>query len=243
MRNGEILEHHVPIRNERKRFMPTVNDWQSAAKLIDHTLLKPEATANQITQLCQEALKFGFASVCVQPCYVPMASSLLQDSAVKVCTVIGFPSGATLTDCKRFEAFEVLARGARELDMVINIGALKSGADATVQSDIYAVSDAVHQERAILKVIIETALLTQEEKIKACELAVAAGAEFVKTSTGFAGGGATVEDVALMRKTVGDRAKVKASGGIRTLADFQAMVSAGADRVGASASVAIVREL
>jgi deoxyribose-phosphate aldolase len=223
--------------------MPAVSDWQAAAKLIDHTLLKPEATANQITQLCHEALKYGFASVCVQPCYVPLAGSLLQGSAVKVCTVIGFPSGATLSECKRFEASEVLRRGARELDMVINIGALKSGDHAAVQADIQAVAEVTHQGGAIVKVIIETVLLTREEKIKACELAVAAGAEFVKTSTGFAGGGATVEDVALMRQTVGSRAKVKASGGIRSAADFQAMVAAGADRVGASASVAIVREL
>ena len=223
--------------------MPTVSDWQAAARLIDHTLLKPEATADQITQLCQEALKFGFASVCVQPYYVPLAGSLLQSSAVKVCTVIGFPSGATLSECKRFEASEVLRLGARELDMVINLGALKSGDHAVVQADIQAVAEVTHQGGAILKVIIETALLTREEKIKACELAVAAGAEFVKTSTGFAGGGATVADVTLMRQAVGNRAKVKASGGIRSAADFQAMVSAGADRVGASASVAIVREL
>lgn len=223
--------------------MPTVDDWQSAAKLIDHTLLKPEATRAQITQLCQEALKYSFASVCVQPCYVPTVSPLLHGSPVKICTVIGFPSGATLSACKRFEAFDVIARGAQELDMVMNIGALKSGDHIAVQADIFAVADAAHQEKAILKVIIETALLTQEEKIKACELAVAADADFVKTSTGFAGGGATVEDVALMRKTVGNEAKVKASGGIRTLADFRAMVSAGADRIGASASVAIVREL
>jgi len=223
--------------------MPSVSDWQAAARLIDHTLLKPEATADQVTQLCREALKFGFANVCVQPYYVPMVGSLLQSSTVKVCTVIGFPSGATLSECKRFEASEVLRRGARELDMVINIGALKSGDHAAVQADIQAVAEVTHQGGAILKVIIETALLTREEKIKACELAVAAGAEFVKTSTGFAGGGATAADVTLMRQAVGNRAKVKASGGIRNAADFQAMVSAGADRVGASASVAIVREL
>ena len=220
-----------------------MSDWQAAAKLIDHTLLKPEATADQIKQLCQEALRFGFASACIQPCYVPLASSLLQGSAVKVCTVIGFPSGATLTECKRFEASDVLRRGAQELDMVINIGALKSQDHAAVQADIQAVFDVVHQQKALLKVIIETALLTREEKIKACELAVAAGAHFVKTSTGFAGGGATVEDVALMRQTVGDHAQVKASGGIRSAADLMAMVAAGADRIGASASVAIVREL
>ena len=220
-----------------------MSDWQAAAKRIDHTLLKPEATADQIKQLCQEALRFGFASACIQPCYVPLASSLLQGSAVKVCTVIGFPSGATLTECKRFEASDVLRRGAHELDMVINIGALKSQDHAAVQADIQAVFDVVHQQKALLKVIIETALLTREEKIKACELAVAAGAHFVKTSTGFAGGGATVEDVALMRATVGNRAQVKASGGIRSAADLMAMVAAGADRIGASASVAIVCEL
>ena len=220
-----------------------MSDWQAAAKRIDHTLLKPEATADQIKQLCQEALRFGFASACIQPCYVPLASSLLQGSAVKVCTVIGFPSGATLTECKRFEASDVLRRGAQELDMVINIGALKSQDHAAVQADIQAVFDVVHEQKALLKVIIETALLTREEKTKACELAVAAGAHFVKTSTGFAGGGATVEDVALMRATVGNHAQVKASGGIRSAADLMAMVAAGADRIGASASVAIVREL
>jgi len=228
---------------KRKKSLMPMSDWQAAAKRIDHTLLKPEATADQIKQLCQEALRFGFASACIQPCYVPLASSLLQGSAVKVCTVIGFPSGATLTECKRFEASDVLRRGAHELDMVINIGALKSQDHAAVQADIQAVFDVVHQQKALLKVIIETALLTREEKIKACELAVAAGAHFVKTSTGFAGGGATVEDVALMRATVGNRAQVKASGGIRSAADLMAMVAAGADRIGASASVAIVREL
>jgi deoxyribose-phosphate aldolase len=188
-------------------------------------------------------LQFGFASVCVQPCYVSLTSSLLKGSPVKVCTVIGFPSGATLSECKRFEAADVLRRGAHELDMVINIGALKSGEHALVKADIQAVFDIVHQQEAVLKVIIETALLSRAEKIKACELAVAAGAHFVKTSTGFAGGGATIEDVALMRQIVGNRAQVKASGGIRSAKDFGAMVSAGADRIGASASVAIVREL
>ncbi|HLQ50136.1 MAG TPA: deoxyribose-phosphate aldolase, partial [Terriglobales bacterium] len=205
---------------KRKKSLMPMSDWQAAAKRIDHTLLKPEATADQIKQLCQEALRFGFASACIQPCYVPLASSLLQGSAVKVCTVIGFPSGATLTECKRFEASDVLRRGAQELDMVINIGALKSQDHAAVQADIQAVFDVVHEQKALLKVIIETALLTREEKTKACELAVAAGAHFVKTSTGFAGGGATVEDVALMRATVGNRAQVKASGGIRSAADL-----------------------
>jgi deoxyribose-phosphate aldolase len=218
-------------------------DWRSAARRIDHTLLKPEATSDQIRRLCREALQFGFASVCVQPYYVSLTSSLLKGSPVNVCTVIGFPSGATLSECKRFEAADVLRRGAHELDMVINIGALKSGEHAIVKADIQAVCDIVQQQKAVLKVIIETALLSGEEKIKACELAVAAGAHFVKTSTGFAGGGATVEDVALMRQIVGNRAQVKASGGIRSAKDFQAMVAAGADRIGASASVAIVREL
>jgi deoxyribose-phosphate aldolase len=220
-----------------------LSGWQSAAKCIDHTLLKPETTRHQIEQLCREALRYGFASACVQPYYVPLASSLLKNSAVKVCTVIGFPSGATLSECKRFEAADVLRRGAHELDMVINIGALKSGDHPAVQADIQAVSEIVHEHKAVLKVIIETALLSREEKIKACELAVAAGAHFVKTSTGFGGGGATVDDVALMRQAVGDRAQVKASGGIRNATDFQAMISAGADRIGASSSVAIVREL
>jgi deoxyribose-phosphate aldolase len=218
-------------------------DWQSAARLIDHTLLKPDATSDQIKQLCHEALEFGFASACVQPYFVSLASSLLKGSAVKVCTVIGFPSGATLSECKRFEAAAVLRLGAQELDMVINIGALKAADYAAVQSDIHAVFDIVHQQKAILKVIIETALLSRDEKIKACELAVAAGAHFVKTSTGFAGGGATTKDVTLMRQTVGNRAQVKASGGVRSAADFQAMLAAGADRIGASASVAIMHEL
>jgi deoxyribose-phosphate aldolase len=226
-----------------KRKTASLPIWHSAAKRIDHTLLKPDATSDQIKQLCHEARQYGFASACVQPCYVSLASSLLKGSAVKVCTVIGFPSGATLSECKRFEAAAVLRLGAQELDMVINICALKSGDHALVRSDIQAVFDIVHQQRAVLKVIIETALLTREEKIRACELAVAAGAHFVKTSTGFAGGGATVEDVTLMRQTVGNRAQVKASGGIRNAADFRAMIAAGADRIGASASVAIAREL
>ncbi len=217
--------------------------WQDAAKLIDHTLLKPEAIPAQIEKLCREAQQFGFATVCVQPGYVPLAHSLLQGSAVAVCTVVGFPSGATLASAKNFEAVEVIRLGAHELDMVINIGALKSGDHAAVQKEIKSLVEISHRDGSILKVIIETALLTHDEKIKACELAVAAGADFVKTSTGFAGGGATVEDIILMRQTVGTRAKIKAAGGVRTAADFTAMLSAGADRIGCSASVAIVQEL
>ncbi|HYL93465.1 MAG TPA: deoxyribose-phosphate aldolase [Alphaproteobacteria bacterium] len=220
-----------------------MSDWQSAARLIDHTLLKPEATTSQITQLCTEARQYGFATVCVHPSYVALASSLLKGSPVKVCTVIGFPSGATLTAAKQFEAAEAIKLGAHEVDMVINVGALKSGRDADVLADIRALAEIAHKAGAILKVIIETVLLTREEKIRACQLAASAKADFVKTSTGFAGGGATAEDVALMRQTVAGKAQVKASGGIRTAADFNAMVAAGATRIGASASVAIVREM
>ena len=220
-----------------------LGDWQSVARIIDHTLLRPEATQEQIVQLCREALQYSFASVCVNPCYIATASSMLRRSPSKVCTVIGFPLGANLTSIKRLEAFEAIRLGAEELDMVLNIGSLKSGNHAAVQADIHAVAEVAHDNGAILKVILETALLTNDEKTVACELAVAAGADFVKTSTGFSSGGATRDDVALMRRVVGNRARVKASGGIRAAADVAAMVSAGADRIGASASVAIVREL
>lgn len=220
-----------------------LNDWRSVARIIDHTLLRPEATHEQVAKLCREAAQFGFASVCVNPCYIATAASMLRGSQSKVCTVIGFPLGATLTSMKRLEAFEAIRLGAEELDMVLNIGALKSGSRDVVQSDISAVAETAHDAGAILKVILETALLTSDEKTLACELAVAAKADFVKTSTGFSTGGATRDDVALMRRAVGNRARVKASGGIRSAADVAAMVAAGADRIGASASVAIVREL
>ena len=222
---------------------PAQSTWLSIAQRIDHTLLRPDATRPQILRLCQEAIHFHFNAVFVHPSYVAAAAAMLRDSEVKVGTPIGFPQGATLTTVKRFEALETLRLGAQELDMVLNIGALKSGCDEFVGSDICSVAEAAHDAGAILKVIFETCLLTREEKIKACELSVAAGADFVKTSTGLAGGGATVEDVKLMRSVVGNRAGVKAAGGIRTAAEVQAMLDAGANRIGTSSGVAIMREL
>lgn len=212
------------------------------ASMIDHTLLKAEATKEQIEKLCAEAKEFGFASVCVNPTWVKYCSELLQNSNVLVCTVIGFPLGANTTAVKVFEAKDAIANGAQEVDMVINIGALKDQNFELVQSDIAAVVEAA-KGSAIVKVIIETCLLTEEEKVKACELSVAAGANFVKTSTGFSTGGATAEDIALMRKTVGPELGVKASGGVRSLEDMQKMVEAGATRIGASSGVAIVKGL
>lgn len=210
------------------------------ARMIDHTLLKPDATREQIQTLCQEALTYQFASVCVNPHWVPLAAELLKGSSVKVCTVIGFPLGATSTAAKAFEAADAIAHGAREVDMVLNIGALKSGDLDAVQQDIAVVVEAA-RGKALVKVILETGLLTREEKITACRLAKAAGADFVKTSTGFGHGGATVEDVALMRETVGPDMGVKASGGVRDEATARAMIRAGATRIGASAGVSIVR--
>ena len=222
---------------------PAQITWLSFAELVDHTLLRPEATRPQIIRLCEEAILYRFNAVFVHPSYVAVAAALLRDTTVKVGTPIGFPQGATLTTVKRFEALEAVRLGAQELDMVLNIGALKSGCYEFVGSDICAVAEVAHDAGAILKVIFETCLLTREEKIKACELAVAAGADFVKTSTGLAGGGATREDVKLMRSIVGPRVGVKASGGIRTAGEVQAMIEAGANRIGTSSGVAIVREL
>jgi len=210
------------------------------ASMIDHTLLKPEATREEIIKLCQEAKKYSFASVCINPSYVSLCAKLLRDTSVKVCTVIGFPLGATSTATKAFEAEHALRDGAREVDMVINVGMLKSGEYEYVENDIFAVVTTARRYNALSKVIIETALLTDEEKIKACLLAKRAGADFVKTSTGFSKGGATVGDIALMRKVVGSAMGVKASGGVRTREDALAMVASGADRIGASASVKIV---
>jgi deoxyribose-phosphate aldolase len=227
-------------------FMPTVQpvpDWQKIAQAIDHTVLKTDATRPAIIRLCEEAKRYGFASVCIQPCHVGLASRLLHGSAVKVCTVIGFPQGATLTSVKVFEATETVREGAQELDVVINVGALLSGDREFVLNDIRQVAEAAHGGGAILKVIIETCLLTREEKILACQLAVEAGADFVKTSTGMSSAGATIEDVALMRATVGPTIGVKAAGGIRTAEDAIAMLQAGANRIGASASIQIVQAL
>jgi len=212
------------------------------AHYIDHTLLKPEATTEQITTLCHEAREYNFASVCVNPAHVKLAAELLQGSVVQVCTVIGFPLGATLSAVKAFETEQVISLGATEVDMVINIGALKDGNFELVQQDIAAVVNAAHQHNAHCKVIIETALLTNSEKIKACLLAQHAGADFVKTSTGFSSAGATPEDVALMRQTVGPEMGVKAAGGVKNYADALKMIEAGATRLGASAGVKIVQE-
>ena len=220
-----------------------VPEWQAAAWRIDHTLLRPEASRDQVAQLCDEAVHYGFACVMVNPTWVSFCASRLRDTPVKSGTVIGFPLGASVTTAKRLEAEECLRLGADELDMVMNIGALKSGNHALVETDIRALVETCHEARAILKVILECALLTNNEKEIACQLAVAAGADFVKTSTGFGTGGATVEDVALMRRVVGSRCRVKAAGGVRTAADFAALLIAGADRIGTSASVSIMREL
>ena len=217
----------------------TAHDW---ASLIDHTLLKPEATESDIRKLCDEAAQFGFASVCVNPSWVKKAAEFLKGTAVPVCTVIGFPLGATLPDVKAYEARRAIFNGAEEVDMVINIGALKSGDDCAVEDDIRAVVEAAHENHILCKVIIETALLTDDEKVRACVAAKNAGADFVKTSTGFAKGGATAEDVALMRKTVGSSLGVKASGGVKGIEDARAMVEAGATRIGASVGVKIARE-
>lgn len=212
------------------------------AAMIDHTLLKPDATPDQIAQLCYEARKYGFASVCVNPSHVKLCAELLKNAAVKVCTVIGFPLGATAPDVKAFETAKALDDGATEIDMVINIGALKSNDYDMVAKDIAGVVRVSHARGAIVKVILETALLSREEKIAACLISKEAGADFVKTSTGFGGGGATVEDVTLMREVVGPTMGVKASGGVRDYDDAQKMVAAGATRIGASAGVKIVSQ-
>ena len=210
--------------------------------MIDHTLLKADATKEQVVTLCEEAKQYVFASVCVNPTWVKVASELLSGTEVKVCTVIGFPLGATTSATKAFETEDAIKNGATEVDMVINIGALKDKNYDLVKEDIKAVVDAA-KGKALSKVIIETSLLTNEEKEIACKLAVEAGADFVKTSTGFSTGGATVEDIALMRKTVGPDVGVKASGGVRSSEDTEKMIAAGATRIGASSGVAIVNGL
>ncbi len=210
--------------------------------LIDHTLLKPDATRQDLEKLCREAAEFKFATVCVNPTWVAFCAAQLRQTPVGVCTVVGFPLGATTADVKNYETRRVIFDGAREVDMVINIGALKSGDVRTVERDIEAVAQPCRDAGVISKVIIETAFLTDEEKVTACTLAKAAGADFVKTSTGFGPGGATVADVALMRRVVGAEMGVKAAGGVRDLEGLRAMVEAGASRVGASAGVKIVQQ-
>jgi deoxyribose-phosphate aldolase len=210
------------------------------ARMIDHTLLKPEAPPGEVQKLCEEAKKFTFASVCINAGYVPLCARLLRGSPVRVCTVIGFPLGATSTATKAFETEQAIRDGAQEVDMVINVGMLKAGELQYVERDIAAVVNAARRQKVLTKVIIETALLTDEEKVKVCLLAKKVGADFVKTSTGFAKGGATAGDIALMRRVVGSAMGVKASGGVRSREDALAMVASGADRIGASASVRIV---
>lgn len=213
----------------------------SIAAYIDHTLLKQDATIQQIDKLCAEAAEYHFASVCVNPWYVPRCVKNLEGSGVKVCTVVGFPLGATTLETKVFETLQAVKSGAQEIDMVINVCAMKSGNTKAIEQEIQALAAAV-EGSAILKVIIEACLLTDEEKVLACQIAKRAGADYVKTSTGFSTGGATVSDVALMRKTVGAEMGVKAAGGIRDYATAKAMIEAGASRIGASAGIAIVQQ-
>jgi deoxyribose-phosphate aldolase len=217
----------------------SARDW---ASLIDHTLLKPDASQTEIKHLCEEAAQYHFASVCVNPTWVRACACHLQGSGVPVCTVIGFPLGATLPDVKAYEARRAIMEGAREVDMVINVGALKSGDDCLVEHDIRSVVEVAHEYDVTCKVIIETALLTDDEKVRACQAAKNAGADFVKTSTGFSKGGATVADIALMRRVVGPGLGVKASGGVKNIDDARAMVEAGATRIGASVGVKIAQE-
>jgi len=216
---------------------------ETAAALIDHTLVRADATRDDITRLCAEAVHHHFASVCVNACYVSLACTELRNSSVKVASTVGFPLGATLTDVKLKEATEVLRLGARELEIVMNIGALRSGDSLFVEADIRGIADLAHRYGAAVKVAIETALLNHEQKEMACRIAQAAGADFVKTSTGFSPTGATVEDVELLRSIVGPRFGVKASGGVRNAAQMRSLVAAGANRIGTSAGVAILREL
>lgn len=238
---GEKVREVVANGADRVAFHGEASDVPlDLAQYIDHTLLTPEATADDIDRLCDEAERYRFASVCINPTWVRRAANNLRGTGVPVCTVIGFPLGATTTEVKAMEARKALRDGAREIDMVINIGALKSGDQELVYNDIAKVADAAHEVGAICKVILETALLTDEEKVIASALAKRARADFVKTSTGFGPGGATVYDVALMRETVGPEMGVKASGGVRTAGDAEDMIAAGATRIGASAGVQIV---
>lgn len=221
----------------------TLSNWQSLASVIDHTLLKPDATREQVESLCDEAIRYRFACAMVNPLWASTAVAVLSGTGIPVGVVIGFPLGASLVSTLRQEAAALARLGARELDMVIPIGLLKSGNHQAVEHAVRAAATVAHHNGAILKVILETALLSVEEKLRGAELAIQGGADFLKTSTGFATGGATAADVALLRGVAGARCGVKASGGIRKLADVRAMLEAGANRIGASASVAIVREL
>ena len=229
-------------RSNKKDFdFPSGKDLELfLAKKIDHTLLKPEATQDEVIKLCEEADRFDFASICVMPAYVTLCKNRIKNSNVKVCTVIGFPLGATTTEVKKYEAQQAIKNGAQELDMVINIGRLKGGDYNYIFDDIVAITQLTESVNIICKVIIETALLTDEEKVKASMIARDARADFVKTSTGFSKGGATVEDVSLMKFVVGDELLVKASGGIRSREDAMKMIASGADRIGTSSGVKII---
>jgi deoxyribose-phosphate aldolase len=220
-----------------------LSDWRKLAPVFDHTLLKPEATRQQVEKLCEEAARYRFACAMINPVWAATAASLLSGTGVPVGVVIGFPLGASLASTLRQEAHALVKLGARELDMVISVGQLKSGEHAAVERTIRGVAEVAHDNGALLKVILETCLLSVEEKLRASEIAIAAGTDFLKTSTGFSTSGATPADVALLRGVAGSRAGVKASGGIRALADVRAMLESGANRIGASASVAILREL
>ncbi len=239
----ELVQQFVDAGATRLGAAPGLR-WVPAgvAQYIDHTLLKPDATPEQIARLCAEAREHHFAAVCVNPCNIRQSAELLRGTGVHVCSVVAFPLGATMPEVKAYEAERVIWDGATEVDMVINIGALKGGDYALVQRDIEAVVHVAHRNRAVTKVIIEAALLTDDEKVKACTLAKAAQADFVKTSTGFGPGGATLHDVELMRRTVGPEMGVKAAGGIRDYETVQRMIAAGATRIGASAGVKIVQE-
>jgi deoxyribose-phosphate aldolase len=234
------MKHPVVIREAADLIALMPHSASSIASLIDHTLLRPEATRSGILQLCREALEYQFASVCVNPYWVPLAAAELAGSNVKVCTVVGFPLGATSTQAKVAETEDALRAGAQEIDMVQNIGALQGGDEQAVEEEIALVAGVCHRAGAIVKVILETALLGDDQKTAACLLAKAAGADFVKTSTGFGPSGATVHDVELMRRAVGPTMGVKASGGVRTLEDVEKMVAAGATRIGSSSGVKIV---
>lgn len=240
---GEDLEFDHGSFDSESFAREALSNWQSLAAVIDHTLLKPEAAREQIENLCDEAIRYRFACAMVNPVWVPAAVSMLAGTGIPVGVVIGFPLGASLVSTLRHEAASLTRLGAREVDMVLPIGQLKSGNHQAVAHTIAAVSTVAHHYGAVLKVILETALLTMEEKLRVSEIAIQAGADFLKTSTGFASGGATVADVAILRGVAGARCGVKASGGIRTLADVRGLLEAGANRIGASASVAIVREL
>src|SRR5438105_2796127 len=219
---------------------PAQADWKRLAAIIDHTLLKPETTSIDVERLCREALECGFACVMLHPTYIALAAAMLAGTKMKIASVIGFPLGANTTSVKRYEALDAIRLGAREIDTVMNIGALKSGDRTRVEADMRGLVEVSHDNGAILKITVETALLSLEEKILACQLAAAAGADYVKSSTGFSRGGAMAADISLMRGVVGNKIGVKASGGIRTLEDAQTMIDAGANRIGTSAGITII---